>query len=105
MHRAPSALRVDSKVETVKPKKESTDWDPMALQARRWGVSGHIVEKSDAHGEVFKVRHSDGGTAWYEPRELRPCENYTPEERTKILASMKKMATAFYPAAVETRLK
>lgn len=102
MQRPASSLHVGFTVETVKPKRESTDWDPAALQARRWGVSGEIVERQTGHGEVFKVRHEDGSTAWYEPRELRHCENHTPEQRTKILAAMRKMAEAFYPQAAQT---
>lgn len=58
-------------VRTVKPEKEANDWQPEALLARKWGVKGTIIKRSDRHGLIFEVRHEDGTTAWYEPRELQ----------------------------------
>ena len=63
-------LMVATKVKTVRPEKESNDWDPEALKQRRWDIHGEVVRHSDSHGLCYLVRHVDGTKAWYEPREL-----------------------------------
>ena len=37
---------------------------------RRWGVTGTIINRNDAHGVCYVVRHDDGTEAGYDPREL-----------------------------------
>ena len=56
---------------TVRPEKESTDWSKDTLKERKWGVKGVLVDRSDGHGLVYQIRHNDGTTGWYEPRELK----------------------------------
>lgn len=88
-----------ARVETVKPKVESKDWDAAAKLERRWGVLGHIREEKGTHGTVFKVEHEDGSFAWYEPRELVSCaehQDYTPEERAEMIRKMKGVAASYY---------
>jgi len=59
-----------ARVRTTKPARESSDWTIEALRERKWDVTGVIIEHSNSHGLIYKVRHDDGSTAWYEPREL-----------------------------------
>jgi hypothetical protein len=68
-------MKVGDRVTTYPISEPATDWTNPA--ARRWYVSGRIVDRSDAHGECFFVLHDKvGGIAmgsgWYEPAELRP---------------------------------
>lgn len=88
-------------VETVEPKKVSTDWQAEALKDRRWGVSGKVIEHSDSHGPVYKVRHQDGTTAWYERRELKRLDatTYTPEQRVEMLQKMQALSDLYYGKA------
>lgn len=89
-------------VETVEPKKVSKDWDAEALQARKWNVSGEIIDHSDSHGLVYKVRHADGTEGWYERRELRPRSpgtEYSPEERVAMLQKMQALSDLYYGRA------
>jgi len=49
----------------------SRDWSLFSqARQRRWGVSGTIVGRSDAHGLCFEVIYDDGGYDWFEPEEL-----------------------------------
>lgn len=59
------------RVFTVKPEEVSKDWLPEALPNRKWGVEGVIVHYHNSHGKIYVVRHSDGSTGSYEPRELK----------------------------------
>ncbi len=89
-------------VETVQPERESTDWEPGALKTRKWNVSGEVIDHSDSHGLVYKVRHSDGTEGWYERRELRPRSpgtEYSPEERVVMLQKMQQLSDGFYSQA------
>src|SRR3990172_8985073 len=36
----------------------------------RWGTVGTIIDRSDAHGLCYLVKHTDSSEAWYEPDEL-----------------------------------
>lgn len=60
-----------TRVCTVKPGRESTDWTHEAKAARKWGVLGTVRARSDKHGLIFRVEHDDGTEAWYESRELQ----------------------------------
>lgn len=48
----------------------SSDWTSEAVEDRKWGVVGRIVDHSNSHGLCYKVEHEDGTTGWYEPGEL-----------------------------------
>lgn len=71
------ALSLGAHVLTVRLPDPSRDWSLIAEMGRRFGVEGTIVDSSDSHGEVFKVRHDDGTIGWYEPRELTPSHRVT----------------------------
>jgi hypothetical protein len=95
-------LGLGATVETIRPDLESTDWEPEALKNRRWGVSGTVVGRSDAHGLCFIVEHEDGTTAWYERRELKrysPGIDYSPAERQEMLVKMQRLSDNYYGAA------
>ena len=95
-------LKMGTPVETVEPRKVSTDWQADALRARQWNVSGEVIEESDSHGLIYKVRHADGTEAWYERRELRPQNvgfEHTPEERVEMLKKMQALSDTFYSQA------
>ena len=66
-------ISIGMRVKTVRPQIESKDWTWVNKKARRWGVTGTVVQRSDAHGECFRVYHDDPegpDSAWYETREL-----------------------------------
>lgn len=44
------------------------DWTD--TMARRWGVDGVVVDRSDAHGLCYCVRYTDGSEGWFDPAEL-----------------------------------
>ena len=46
-------------------------WLPEARLKCRWGEEGIVVDRSDAHGLCYRVRHNDGSDAWYNPDEIR----------------------------------
>lgn len=95
-------IATGTRVETIKPEVESNDWQPEARKLRRWEVSGHVVDTSDAHGLCYQVEHEDDKTtAWYEPRELVVLEpfTYTPEERAEMLRKMSHVSDTFYSLA------
>lgn len=50
--------------------KPGTGWESGAIAARKWGVTGIVVDYTNSHGTGFKVRHDDGSEAWYEPDHL-----------------------------------
>ncbi len=91
-----------TRVETVQPKEESTDWTPEAKKLRQWGVTGYVQKHSDSHGLCYQVEHEhDKTTAWYEPRELVVLDTttYTPEERAAMLKKMQHVSDVFYSLA------
>lgn len=97
-------LAPGTRVETLKPEKESKDWNAEAKKLRRWGVTGRVVDHSDSHGLCYQVEHADDKTtAWYEPRELVELDScsYTPEERTEMLRKMRGVSDKFYAMAVQ----
>lgn len=57
-------------VKTVKPKLDPSGWTEIALSQRKWDVLGTVVESSNSHGQIYRVKHEDGTMAWYEPNEL-----------------------------------
>ena len=64
-------LKNGTKVRTVKPPKEASDWTEEARTSRRWGVKGTVFHYHDSHGLTYEVKHSDGSIGHYEPHELR----------------------------------
>jgi hypothetical protein len=96
-------LEIGEVVETIKPLKESSDWDPKATRARRWNVTGTIVDVSNAHGVCYQVLHKDpDGLAWYERRELQcftPGIDYSPEERALAIQRMEALTSLYYGKA------
>lgn len=89
-------------VETIEPKKKPKGWDAEALTARKWSVSGKVIDHSDSHGVSYKVRHQDGTEAWYERTELRrrhPGTEYSPEERVEMLKKMQALSDLYYGKA------
>ena len=50
----------------------ANDWTAEGRAKRRWGARGTVIDRSDAHGLCYGVRHKDGSVAWYEPTELEP---------------------------------
>jgi hypothetical protein len=44
------------------------DWD--RPRSARWGVQGTVIDRSDAHGLCYCVRHRDDSMGWYAPNEL-----------------------------------
>jgi hypothetical protein len=91
-------IQIGTRVETIKPARESNDWTAEALAARKWGVSGKIIKEHDSHGLCYDVRHEDGTTGCYEPRELLSLDStsYTPEERADMLRKMQDVSDNFY---------
>lgn len=51
---------------------EISDWSADTIATRRDDATGQVVDKSDAHGLCYQVKHDDGTTSWYEPHELEP---------------------------------
>lgn len=49
-----------------------TDWSGLSRAHNRWGATGTVIDRSDAHGLCYRVSHGDGTTAWYDPQELEP---------------------------------
>jgi hypothetical protein len=96
-------LSPGTRVETIKPEVESSDWSPDAKKDRRWGVSGVVQKHSDSHGLCYEVEHADKTKAWYESRELVELEafTYTPEEREEMLRKMRSVSDRFYSMAVQ----
>ena len=94
----PGRLAIGTRVETVKPEKESTDWMPEALASRKWGVTGRVICEHDAHGLCYEVEHADKSVGVYEPRELVELDgcSYTPEERAEMLRKMENVSNTFY---------
>lgn len=98
-------LAPGTRVETVKPKRESTDWQPEALKLRQWGVTGFVQKHSDSHGLCYEIEHEhDKTTAWYEARELVVLDrcSYTPEEREVMLKKMRDVSNTFYSLATQS---
>ncbi len=94
-------------VRTRKPAKESDEWTPAAVKARRWGVEGKVLDYSDANGlryvASYHVEHKDGTKAFYERRELIRTDvlHHTKVELQEMLAKMAAVSSAFYgPAAM-----
>lgn len=98
----PSELAVGTRVETIKPDKESSDWEPAAKLLRKWGVSGVVLQTKGGHGTVHEVKHADGTSGWYEPRELKALDvmSYIPEDRAKMLRGMRDLSDLYYSHAV-----
>lgn len=46
-------------------------YKPGTREHARAGAIGRVHDVSDAHGLSYEVVHLDGGSAWYEPEELR----------------------------------
>ena len=60
----------DIVVTRANPALDVWGWTDKGLAAKRFGIHGLIVDHSDGHGEVYRIRHSDGTYAWYDPLEL-----------------------------------
>jgi len=56
------------KVRTLLDAKKK-DWTS-PRQNLQWGVKGIVIDISNAHGLCYRVQHSDGTCAWYDPEEL-----------------------------------
>lgn len=65
------SLAIGRRVKTVETDKKSNDWNEPG--ERKFGVFGHLVRASDAHGLCYLVKHDDGSWGWYDPWELE-CE-------------------------------
>ena len=64
-------LTPGTRVRTVKPPVESSDWTPDAHLLRRWDVTGTVLASHDSHGLYYDVLHDDDQRkAPYEQREL-----------------------------------
>jgi hypothetical protein len=40
-----------------------------------WGQWGTVIDHSDSHGLVYRVKHDSWGEAWYEREELETLED------------------------------
>jgi len=59
----------NTKVRTTKDA-GAKDWSDHARRNLRWGTRGVVIDRSDAYGLYYRVRHEDGSKAWYESAEL-----------------------------------
>lgn len=94
-------LEVGTPVRTKRPARESSDWAPGFRDNVRWDVDGEVTESSNAHGRIYKVRHADGTSDWYERRELQRMntDRYSSTERQEFIAKMDLATQAFYRTA------
>jgi len=68
-------LTVGASVRTLEPSSEEAGWAPGVRERCRWGVVGEVVEVSDSHGLMYKVRHEAGGEGYYDHDEVEPYES------------------------------
>ena len=64
------AACVGTRVLTRRPALIAGDWMSNAHVTRKWGKHGTITDYSNAHGLCFKVEYDEGGSGWFETREL-----------------------------------
>jgi len=58
-------------IKTTKPNKEKkTEWTEQGWNARKWSVTGEIIDHHSGHGFYYDVKHKDGTVAGYNPEEI-----------------------------------
>lgn len=70
-YRRPPDFRIE--VLTLSPK-HNDSFIPESIPLRKWGIKGIIIDRHDAHGLCYDVRHEDGSIGTYCPDELRLIE-------------------------------
>jgi len=63
-------VKTETRVRTLREDTTVTDWSTPSRACVQWGAEGSIIDRSDAHGVCYGVRHDDGTAAWYALSEL-----------------------------------